>query len=315
MKRLLCVMLVLSLLLCGCISDPLQNGKNAATEETAAPTEPAQIPTAVPTEPAQTQPAEPVTVVESVIYEHCYSDPMEYATLTAYDQNGNIVWTYYSNLYSVGQLDVISDIGRNADRYYIVENGSILAFDMNTGMLLWKNDDFCGSPAGTDCAAFDEEGNLYICGFFGPDLFAVDANGKTLCHKDYLNYNYYWACSLTLTETWLTIELDGGPYGDMDTPYTACVNIHNLAGGTLSLAQAIEQVQKLYNATMDADGTYVVFADECFEDGSCYTMTVRYQLSDAESDQITAGGGTPEANTYVATVKVDKQTGYIFPEA
>lgn len=311
MKRVFCLLTILSLLLCGCISDPLQSGKNPTDEETAGP-----IHTALPTEPEQTAaPTEPESVVDRIIFEHHYSDPMEYATLTACDRNGNTVWTYLSDLYPVGQLDFISDIGGNADRYYIVENGSILAFDMNTGTLLWKNDDFCGSPAGTDCAAFDEAGNLYICGFFGPDLFAVDSNGNTICSKDYLHNDYYWACSLTLTGDWITVELDGGPYGDMDTPYVACVNVRSLSGSSLSLAQAIEQVQQFYNTTTGADGTYVVFEDECFEDNGCYVLTVRYQLSDAEAEQIIANGGTPEANTYAATVKVDKETGYIFPEA
>lgn len=319
MKRYVCLLILLSLLLCGCISDPIQGEEKPTTEETSAPTEPKQTTapaqTTVPTESVEVLPTEPVTVIGSVIFERCYSEAMEYATLTAYDQNSNTVWTYRSELYPIGQLDTLSDIGSNADRYYIVENGSILAFDMNTGTLLWKNDGFCGSPASTDCAAFDEEGNLYICGFFGPDLFAVDSNGNTICSKDYLHNDYYWACSLTLTENWLTIELDGGPYGDMDTPYVACVNICNLSGEAVSLAQAIEQVQQLYNATTGADGTYVVFEDECFEDNGCYILTVRYQLSDAEAEEIIANGGIPSANTYVATVRVDKETGYLFPEA
>ena len=51
MKRVFCLLTILSLLLCGCISDPLQSGKNPTDEETAGP-----IHTVLPTEPEQTDP-------------------------------------------------------------------------------------------------------------------------------------------------------------------------------------------------------------------------------------------------------------------
>lgn len=312
MKRFLCLMIGLSLLLCGCVSDPLQKEKDptlAPTLPTAAP------PVAVPTEPEEIVSTEPASLVRDVIFDRCYGDGQEYGILTAYDEQGNVVWTYQTAAYLVMQLDCVSDVGRNGGIYYIVENGKILAFDVETGALLWENGDFGGTPANTGCAAFDEAGNLYICGFFGPDLFAVDVGGNTLGCIDYLNNDYYWACGLTLTENWISVQLDGGPYGDTEVPYTACVHVNRLTGVSLSLSQAMEQVLQFYNTTAGAGGTFVVFDDECYEKDDYYVLTVRYQFSDAEADQILANGGTPQANIFVATVKVDKETGYIFPEA
>lgn len=308
MKRFLCLLMALSLLLCGCVSDPLQEESKATTESSK------PVRTTAPTEAAETQPTEPASIVANVVFDHWYSNDQEQGSLTAYDKDGNTLWSYQSSAYPVGQLDTVSDIGGYQGIYYIAENGSILAFDRESGQLLWKNDAFFGSPAGTDCAVFDDDGTLYICGFMGPDLFAVTSSGETLYQDDYLHPDYYWACGMTMTGNWLTIQLDGGPYGDMDTPYLAYVH-KNLPPAPVTATEAAALVCDLYKTITEADGTYAVFDSECFEDGGCYTMIVRYQLSDAEADQIIANGGTPSANTYVAAVKVDTETGYIFPEA
>ena len=109
------------------------------------------------------------------------------------------------------------------------------------------------------------------------------------------------------------LKLDGGLSGDMSLAYIAYVH-KELPPAPVTATEAAALVCELYKTLTEADGTYAVSDSECFEDGDYYTMTVRYQLSDAEADQIIANGGTPAANTYVATVKVDKETGYIFPE-
>lgn len=305
MKRFLCLLMALSLLLCGCISDPLQNDP-AQTSHPGWTTPPEDLFT--------TQPTESAAYVANVVFDHWYSGDQEQGSLTAYAEDGSVVWSYTAGSYDIAQLDFISDIGSHGSRYYISEKGCILAFDWETGELLWKNDDFRGSPLGADCSAFDENGTLYICGYFGPDLFVVDAAGNTVYSDDSLHPDLFWSSSMKLTDQWLSITLDAGAYGDMGTAYLAYVH-KNLPPAPVTAAEAADLVCDLYKTLTEADGSYVVFDSECFKDSGYYTMTVRYQLSDAEAERILANGGAPAANTYVATVKVDAETGYIFPEA
>lgn len=317
MRKLLCLLLAMCLLLCGCIYvQPQERPDN--TEETTQPVqtaEPVQT-----TAPAQTSaPTEPVEVVDQVVFAHCYTDSQESATLTAWGYDGSTVWSYTSAAYPIGQLDAVSDIGADHGMYYIVENGTILAFDFHTGELLWQNGDFGGSPANLNSCVFDGQGNLYICGFFGPDVFAVDPEGNTIAHVPELDSRYYWAYGISLRENWLTVMLDGGPSGDLPQGYTYNIYVNtqllgSQIGQPLTLQSAISLVEELYNGMSADDGTYVVFEDECEEVNGRYQMSVRYQLSDAEADAILAQGGTPSANTLAAIVYVDPLTGFVIPQ-
>ncbi len=305
MKRVSCLLLALCLLLCGCLQDPLQQ-ESTAPETTAQPAETSQAPT---------QTTQAVRLVERVEFVRTVTENAESATLTAYGFDGTVEWIYQTDYYPVAQLYRVSDIGANGGLYYIVEDGAILAFDYETGRLYWQNKEFIGSPANENCFAFDEEGNLYICGFLGPDLFVVDPYGKTLARVGCLNNDYYWASRLTLFGDWISVRLDAGPDWERTEPYFLYLSRDAVAGSALTQAQAIALVEKLYNDAMDAEGTYVVFEEECYTFDNTCVLTVRYQLSDKEAQLILANGGTPEANTYVETVCVDLKTGYMIPQA
>ena len=119
-----------------------------------------------------------------------YSNNKESATLTAEDSSGRTVWTYRSGAYPAGELSNFSLILK--DYYvYLVENGAIKSFDFYTGRVKWTNYDFQGSPA-SGCYTFSSSGKLYISGYYGPDLFVVDTDGRTLCRVNELTPGSYW---------------------------------------------------------------------------------------------------------------------------
>ncbi len=129
---------------------------------------------------------------------HIYENGMESAEISAYWSDGPFAWEYLTGEYEAAQLDRITEIGVNGDQYYLIEDGSVVALDLETGEVNWINEDFRGSPA-QNAFDFTEDGTLLISGYLGPDLFAVAADGETLAQCVEFNSDYYWPYSVRYT--------------------------------------------------------------------------------------------------------------------
>lgn len=152
-----------------CVVNNIKNNKNnLGTEITEIVSEIAAV--------TETE-SESMVAVDKVNFDRHIENDIESATITAVDYNGNTIWQYDTQKYECAMLDRVSEIGINEDHYYLAEDGAIIAFDLQSGKLLWKNNEFGGSCSSY---AFDESGNLFMCGFETPDFFAVDKTGKTL---------------------------------------------------------------------------------------------------------------------------------------
>lgn len=131
------------------------------------------------------------------------------ALVTAYDQSGNVVWEYSTPEYEPAELPRVSEVGQNADMYYLVQDGSVIALNVQTGAVEWQNTDFQGS--GTS-VAFGEDA-IYLSGYYGPDFFAVSFDGETLTRIERFDENYYWAYDIELNENRAAVYLEGGSNG------------------------------------------------------------------------------------------------------
>lgn len=105
------------------------------------------------------------------------NNDVAYHQIIGRDQNGCPVWSYSSNHYERQQCITVSEIGQDRDHYYFTEGGTIIALDVDTGNVLWKNTDFQGY-APRSCIGKD--GRIYLSGLEGPAFFAVSAEGETL---------------------------------------------------------------------------------------------------------------------------------------
>ena len=145
----------------------------------------------------------------SVSIEHIYSSTDESAVISGTDQAGNVVWTYETGTYGMTQLYRISEIGVFGDTYYLVEDGAVIALDRSDGSVKWKNEEFVGGGPAFD---FGSDGNLYLCGYLGPDLFVVDPDGNTVYRKESFNSDYYWPYELECREDGILLTMEGAPY-------------------------------------------------------------------------------------------------------
>lgn len=100
-----------------------------------------------------------------------------YAVLTAYDEDDNVLWTFESDEYTLTELSEPTDMHICNGVYYICAGTTIYGIDADDGEELWRNDEFGGHVAGY---AFDDDGILYACGFYGPDLGLISSDGSTV---------------------------------------------------------------------------------------------------------------------------------------
>lgn len=144
-----------------------------------------------------------------VNFEQFYTDNgQEYAVLNGADAYGNIVWSYTTEKYPLAQLDAVTEIGARDGKYHFCEGGTIKALDMDSGLLVWENADFGGSV--TDWL-FDQDGNLYACGYLGPDLIALTPDGDTAMYIGMASEDLYWPYDLEWADlTTVKITYEGG---------------------------------------------------------------------------------------------------------
>ena len=127
----------------------------------------------------------------------------EYATIICQGDQGTY-WEYETGKFEVGQCSSVEPIASTASCIYINEGGTVTAINLTDGKVLWKNSDYQG--AGT-VSELDEDGNLYLAGYFSPALVILDPNGNTLLKVDEFA-DYFWPYEMTIENNQLTIKYD-----------------------------------------------------------------------------------------------------------
>ncbi len=224
MYRIVCFLcaLLLCLMLTGCQQTTPPPAATPALEPQPEPVIPQEPP--IPDAPESPEPEAPVPEepeqpqVADIIFTPGTNDSTwsEYAVIEGLDAQGQVLWTYTTGEYEMAQLSRVHEIGLTEDRYYFCEDGAVVALNPNTGELLWKNSDFGGSAMNDAARLVSEDGTVYLCGYLGPDFFAVDAEGNTLCSIGSFDTDYYWPYALEKTGSELAITFEGGPEGYVD---------------------------------------------------------------------------------------------------
>lgn len=149
----------------------------------------------------------PQTFLPNIVIENYFGAP-SYSTVTCYDAESKVVWEYKTPEYQLSELEPVTEIGIYGDLYIFNEAGTIVALDAATGNVKWKNEDFRGRSA---TAIIDESGNIYACGWYSPDFFMVDANGKTVKRIETFDSDYYWPDSIVKEGDKIKVTMTQGP--------------------------------------------------------------------------------------------------------
>lgn len=82
---------------------------------------------------------------------------------------------------------------------YLFDDGKVTAADGLTSAVKWQYD-MGGYPSAWD---FDDAGNIYLCGYYGPDLVVLDKNGKELRYESDIEGDVdhcFWPCMLVVNK-------------------------------------------------------------------------------------------------------------------
>jgi outer membrane protein assembly factor BamB len=142
-----------------------------------------------------------------VDFEHQAVDGTEYALIRAYAADGSLLWERETGHYEATELSPVEEIGMDSRYYYYVEGGVVTALDLASGETRWINGDF----GGYSIHSLLEDGKIYLCGFYGPDFFAVDTDGRTLVRLGQLDEQFYWPYALEkINENTVAVRFSGG---------------------------------------------------------------------------------------------------------
>ena len=154
---------------------------------------------------------EPVALPERVEMETYFEDSMDYAIIRAYSGSEE-VWSRELTPQQSTELDSFSELGIVDGLYLYSDVGTVTALDLATGGIVWENSDFGGAVSGFD---WDEQGNLYLSGYYGPDFFMMNTAGQTIQRIDSLHEDYYWAIDIRkLPEDAVEVTMSMSAYTD-----------------------------------------------------------------------------------------------------
>lgn len=219
--RLIALLLCLALLLPGC------GGKRGESED-AAPSErhraerraentPAPAVTDEP-QPFTEPPVTPAPEAVSVRMTRQDGSDGEKVLIEGLDADGSVVWTREAATEYRTELELIEEIGSWQDRWYFNRAGKVVCLRVSDGETLWENSGFGGASIS---ALIDKRnGSIYLCGWYGPDFFACDAEGKTLADFRTVADGFYWPSAMSWNgPDELVIYYHGGAGEDITSPY------------------------------------------------------------------------------------------------
>lgn len=161
------------------------------------------------------------TVKLNLIYNN---DNTQYGHIQGLNSQNKVVWEYKTQNHPLTEADTITEIGNYNDNYYFNDSGTIIVLKIKDGKVQWKNNDVGGMNA-ENAAIFDDEGKLYVSGFYGSDLTIIDRNGKTIKRVKSFNSKYYWPYQLELDGEKLYITYDGCEDDSVETPCKGTINL------------------------------------------------------------------------------------------
>ena len=144
----------------------------------------------------QTDTDKEAVFADTVSFSHKFEDEKEYAVITGYADEDEL-WEVETGRYGASQVDRVQEIGVANDQYYYIEDGDVVALSLLDGSELWRNTEFHGALGDF---VFDNYGLLYLCGYFGPDIFVLNQDGRTVDSRASLRDGFIWPYDIRFIE-------------------------------------------------------------------------------------------------------------------
>lgn len=133
----------------------------------------------------------------------------EKAIIVGLDADDNPIWTHLSSVkYDGYQLDQLDRLGYINNRYYYVDEGTLVILDAATGEIIRKTPDF-----GDGCTDYDISGNgrIYSCCYLHKPFTETDLDGNVLKTFESFGEEYSWATEIDVRDGYAYVKLSLGP--------------------------------------------------------------------------------------------------------
>ena len=156
---------------------------------------------------------------------------------------GNTIWEHTTGEYPVTELDGVSELLTDDSKVYYIANAYLIAMDKYTGRVCWSVGD-----AGASNHLVQDEKNIYVCGYYGPNVLIVSKNGDEW-YRDNFD-DYYYAHNIKLNGNTLSV------YCDMPEDGVITMNIQKYKGTDLNnFKSKMSDIDKYTSDILENAGT------------------------------------------------------------
>lgn len=163
-----------------------------------------------------------------------------YAEIEAYE-SGEFVWEYRTEEAYLTELEAVSEIYQDHGTAYFTAHGKLYALDITNGEVKWTYN----GVGGSNQVCFDKYGNIYVSGYYGPNVVVVSPKGEKLYIDN--DGSYCWVDELEITDDVLNIHYLLDDMGNDD------------GVKTLDLSHIYRESQKDKEIKVTLDGSPVEF--------------------------------------------------------
>ena len=163
-----------------------------------------------------------------------------HAVIKAYE-SGKMVWEFVTPSGYTTELEAISEIYQDHGTAYFTAHGKLYALNITDGEPKWA----CGGVGGSNQICFDKYGNIYVSGFYGPNVVVFNPKGERLYIDN--DGSYCWIDKLEIVNDYLRIHYLLDDMGNDD------------GVKTLDLSNIYRESQKDNEIKVTLDGNLVEF--------------------------------------------------------
>lgn len=234
--------------------------------------------------------------------EHVSDEAAAIGHVKCYDASSKeLLWSYDTQKVYVAQLNNLQEIGFTSYGYLLLVDGNVVCLGTegdDAGKELWSNGMFGGASASWD---FDEDENLYICGYFGPELVIIDPTGATVSfYPPQFADDFFWPGELKYEDGFVYIRYDSNDLWLKVNPENGAAESIEISSkeDTKAILSGswVDNISEPYiYLGFDQDGTLIAFRDSqeaCYAYGGTWTCdenSFSMPVDDVSSDPLLEG--------------------------
>ena len=140
----------------------------------------------------------------------------EYVVATGYDDSEKEIWQFKSDTIPMTEMPTYYEVGIQNNNYYLEVGETLYAFALSNGEQLWS----CEVGSSISAHVFDENNNLYVCCYYGPDFCHINEDGEVVEQIDAFYTEpdaMFWPSKIEYDSNKVIVTMDGSSDGEGGT--------------------------------------------------------------------------------------------------